>query len=137
MAQKPINLTLQAFSDHSGIGGPIHTIHPDAAGQDFSLSTLLVHPWYDSEPDQVLEICNNQDWHYDAVVELGRKRANKAGTGEKRKLGYDLSGRRPGEGARKRRRAGMSTRLVTMVLCTLGVQVVRRDHPKPQTLFKP
>ena len=78
MAQKPINLTLQAFSDHSGIGVPIHTIHADAAGQDFSLSTLLVHPWYDSEPYQVLEICNIQDWHYDAVVELGRKQTKQA-----------------------------------------------------------
>ncbi|CAE7668769.1 OTU9, partial [Symbiodinium pilosum] len=71
-------LTLQAFSDHSGIGVRVYKIQPNPEVQDYALSSVLIHPWYESEPEQVLELCNIQAVEYavnHGLADLGEEEA--------------------------------------------------------------
>ena len=52
------NITLQAFADQSSIGVRVNKVRPNPEVHDYALSSVVIHPWHGSDPQQVLEVCN-------------------------------------------------------------------------------
>ncbi|CAJ1340038.1 unnamed protein product, partial [Effrenium voratum] len=100
------NLTLQAFADGTGHGIRVYVVAPDPVAADYRVNSYEITPVTNENPALFLEICNMQDWHFDAVFPADWNAApKKEPQGQKRKAGYDMSQRRPGPGALKHKYA--------------------------------
>ncbi|CAJ1345162.1 unnamed protein product [Effrenium voratum] len=117
------DVQLQAFCDSSGHGVRVYYLTPDPITEEYVLASHVKCPWDNDNPGLVLEVCNIQEWHFDAVVPLdyldrapgkaaipdserketgAKKKARKS---KPRNLGYDLSARSLPENARKHKYA--------------------------------
>ena len=54
------HIALQAMSDYLEVGIRVFSIYVDMQQRDYCLSQEVIVPWFDSNPDTVLEICNIQ-----------------------------------------------------------------------------
>ncbi|CAJ1345294.1 unnamed protein product, partial [Effrenium voratum] len=64
------DVQLQAFCDSSGHGVRVYYLTPDPITEEYVLASHVKCPWDNDNPGLVLEVCNIQEWHFDAVVPL-------------------------------------------------------------------